>query len=519
MPASIEPPDPATKASSSPSEACDVAANRQPVMHDGLLFSDTDPLAHATLAAPAVPVAPPGVSVIRWLHEGMRSALLLQPRWQRLHAHPLAILVLLAFGVLLTLGVQRLWIVGPASFNWSPLLTGWLLPAATAWVCYALLHRTEAVAATVAPSAAHLFCLLMAQGAWLSALFGLAWAAVAHSGDGGASLMPSAHWALWTGTWIWLGLAQTLTLWRGARRKGQSLLLATILLALAIAESEGERDTMWIADASATASDQRLARLRLTQELMERQPQLLGERLQALQPQRKGVIEIYVLTFAPYAHEDVFRRESALVADVLEQRFDAAGRTLQLINHVHTSTEWPWATPLNLQRAIRHIARLMDRNEDILFIHLTSHGAQDGELSANFWPMSVDAVTPQLLKTWLDEAGVRHRVVSVSACYSGSWIQPLQGDGTLVMTAADAEHTSYGCGRKSELTYFGKAVYDEQLRHATRSFEQAHAAARTLIDEREQQAGKNDGYSNPQIAVGDGVRKQLEKLRRRLEAG
>jgi len=47
------------------------------------------------------------------------------------------------------------------------------------------------------------------------------------------------------------------------------------------------------------------------------------------------------------------------------------------------------------------------------------------------------------------------RVISVSACCSGSWIAPLAGDTALVMTAADADHTSYGCGRRSELTFFG----------------------------------------------------------------
>jgi hypothetical protein len=125
-------------------------------------------------------------------------------------------------------------------------------------------------------------------------------------------------------------------------------------------------------------------------------------------------------------------------------------------------------------------------------------------------------VTPRQLRQWLDEAGIRHRVISVSACYSGSWIEPLRGDDTLVMTASDAEHTSYGCGRHSELTYFGRAVFDEQLRRETRSFEEAHAAARPLIDQREQAAGKTDGYSNPQIAAGEGARRQIGRLLARL---
>jgi hypothetical protein len=85
------------------------------------------------------------------------------------------------------------------------------------------------------------------------------------------------------------------------------------------------------------------------------------------------------------------------------------------------------------------------------------------------------------------------------------------------MTAADALHTSYGCGRKSELTFFGRAMYDEQLRH-THSFEAAHAAVRPLIDQREREAGKTDGYSNPQISVGAAIRGPLLSLEQRLDA-
>ena len=107
----------------------------------------------------------------------------------------------------------------------------------------------------------------------------------------------------------------------------------------------------------------------------------------------------------------------------------------------------------------------------------------------------------------------------MSACYSGSWIEPLASPTTLVMTAADAEHTSYGCGARSELTFFGRALFDEQLR-VTRSFEQAHAAARAAIERREREAGKSDGYSNPQIRVGEGgIRDVLHRLALQIEGG
>jgi hypothetical protein len=74
-------------------------------------------------------------------------------------------------------------------------------------------------------------------------------------------------------------------------------------------------------------------------------------------------------------------------------------------------------------------------------------------------------------------------------------------EGTLVMTATGKDHTSYGCGSLSELTFFGRAVLAEYLRR-TPSFEEAFAAAGPIIKQREIDANKDDGFSNPQIWVG-----------------
>jgi hypothetical protein len=129
----------------------------------------------------------------------------------------------------------------------------------------------------------------------------------------------------------------------------------------------------------------------------------------------------------------------------------------------------------------------------------------------------VDTVSPGELRAALDKAGIKHRVIAISACFSGGWIGPLAGDNTLVMTAADATHTSYGCGRLSQLTFFGRAMFDEQLRK-THSFERAFAAAVPLIQRREVEAGKADGFSNPQISVGAAIQPLLRRLEQRLDA-
>ncbi|MBC7717171.1 MAG: hypothetical protein H7143_09570, partial [Pseudorhodobacter sp.] len=233
--------------------------------------------------------------------------------------------------------------------------------------------------------------------------------------------------------------------------------------------------------------------------------------------QRPGVQEVYGLIYAPYAEQDVFLRESSMVAQLLATRFDAAGRVLQLVNNPSTTSRLPWATPLNLRRAVTALAARMDLENDVLVVYLTSHGASNHRLSSSHGPLHLANIGPADLRAALDEAGIRHRVIAISACYSGGWVAPLAGSDTLVMTAADATHTSYGCGARSELTFFGRAVFDEQLRK-THSFEQAFAAAVPLIRQREQDAGKSDGFSNPQISVGENIRPLLQSLERRLAA-
>jgi hypothetical protein len=257
--------------------------------------------------------------------------------------------------------------------------------------------------------------------------------------------------------------------------------------------------------------------LSLSQETIETQQVVLQRALEHVAPERPGVTDVYGIVFAPYGEEDVFRRESAMVAGVLAQRFDARGRVLQLVNHIDTAETLPWATPLNLKRAIAAVAQRMDREHDLLVVYMTSHGARDFQLAASNPPLQVDTVSPGELRAALDEAGIRHRVIAISACYSGGWVGPLASDSTLVMTAADADHTSYGCGALSELTFFGRALFDEQLRK-THSFERAFAAAVPVIRQREDEAGKQDGFSNPQISVGERLRPVLADLERRLAA-
>lgn len=455
-----------------------------------------------------------GAPLARWLKEGARTAVFMRPRTEGLSAGPTILLSLLVLLVLCGIGLQRWAMEAPVRFDPTAIASGWLTTVLTLGTCWIVMRSRAQSIQTGRPAAsgtATLFGVLLAQELVLALPLGLAYlAALQWAPPTDADAWPEGVWIV---TLLWIALAAAVALWRQAARPGWARLAVVLNAALTVVLP------LWAPPVSYWAAVEQPAPppFVLTQAIVEAQARTLPQALAGLRPGRPGVVDLYAITFAPYAEEDVFSREASLVSELMRTRFDAQQRVVQLQNHARTAADLPWATPLNLQRSIERVAALMNRDEDVLFIHLTSHGARDGRLAASFEPLAVDAVTPQQLVAWLDDAGVRYRVISISACFSGSWVEPLSGPGTLVMTAADAHHTSYGCGRKSTLTFFGRAMYDEQLR-STHSFEAAHAAVRPVIERRERAAGKTDGYSNPQIAVGRAIRGPLHSLEQRLDA-
>lgn len=129
--------------------------------------------------------------------------------------------------------------------------------------------------------------------------------------------------------------------------------------------------------------------------------------------------------------------------------------------------------------------------------------------------MQLAQIRPRDLREALDETGIKWRIVVVSACYSGGFIETIKGPDTMVMTAADAKHTSFGCGDDSDYTYFSRAFFDEALRK-TRSFPEAFALAKEWIRARELREGLDP--SNPQMFLGEALGPKLEQLRQRLAA-
>ena len=208
------------------------------------------------------------------------------------------------------------------------------------------------------------------------------------------------------------------------------------------------------------------------------QRKLLQTEISALQPRRSGAASIYAVGVAGM-DQDVFLKELNGALATLAASLPIKDHIIRLINSHETVATVPLATLPNLTAALHGIAAAMDKNEDVVIVVMTSHGDQTGfalQLPGN----RAAELTPQQVAAALDAEGIKNRVVIVSACYSGIFVPPLMNDDTIVMTAADAKSTSFGCAPEREWTYFGDALFKQSLQPGT-DFQHAFAHARTLI--------------------------------------
>ena len=412
------------------------------------------------------------------------------------------------------IGLGRLQVQGAAVFDAQAWLSGWwmaLLFIVLAW--WALPTNAPRVTSIAAACLVWLLAVLPPEVAYQLYSLALAHRLI----ELPAPWMTWGYWAAYVSVLVWeVAIYIFVVLHFFGRTKKAAVVAACLVVGMALSVTQFNTRS-WQEDYSkSSANEVEKPRLQLTQEVFEEQQALLKATMARVAPQRADRADVYGLVFAPYAAEDVFLRESTMVSSVLRDRFDAGDRIIHLLNNGATTKTHPWATTANLEKSIQALAAKMDLEKDLLVVYLTSHGGSDFKLAASHWPLEIEPLTPQVLKQILDKAGVRNRVVAVSACFAGGWADVLANDNSLIMTAADATHTSYGCGSRSELTFFGRAVFDEQLRK-TRSFEQAFNRAVPIIKQREIDAEKKDGFSNPQIRIGSQIRPLLKALEQRLD--
>ncbi|MBK8631045.1 MAG: peptidase C13 [Sphingomonadales bacterium] len=273
-------------------------------------------------------------------------------------------------------------------------------------------------------------------------------------------------------------------------RSSMALMAAAALFAQALPLGAAPEDEL---DASTTVEQGRTARW------LYDQHQKINASLSALKPQRKGVVDAYVVAIG-LDSDPVFGREAAEAERVLAHRYGAQGRSILLAAGPGAQgKEAASGSPSNLAIVLGGIAARMDPREDVLILYTTSHGSPTNGLAYKDEPFGFGMIGPKRLADMLDGFGIKRRMAIISACYSGIFVPVLANDTSVVVTAASDHTSSFGCVPTNDWTYFGDALINNALRGPV-TLDTAVAQAFARISEWE----KKDTLfpSQPQFSMG-----------------
>ncbi len=233
--------------------------------------------------------------------------------------------------------------------------------------------------------------------------------------------------------------------------------------------------------------------------------------VRSLKPQRKGVVDAYVIVVALDA-DPVFNRAAREVGRVLSRRFGSDGRTIVLAADEGRSKAGAPGSINHLALALAATAEVMDRKEDVLVLYSTSHGHPVGGLVYKDAARGIGGVPPAKLAELIAAPGFRNRLLIIQACYSGQFVAPLSTDRTIVATASSADRPSFGCSAGNDWTLYGHALVNLAMREPQR-LEAQFGRAAELVAEAEQRAGLPP--SNPQLSIGAATAGWLKALEAR----
>lgn len=213
-------------------------------------------------------------------------------------------------------------------------------------------------------------------------------------------------------------------------------------------------------------------------------------------PKALSAPSVRVVAFGLSDASEVFRKEATKSARIVADAFAVATPPIARWNFGgHSGAKFD-----DVRRTLKSVGATM-KSDDILFLILTSHGNRSGAVIASE-ASNDEFLSPARLSSILSVSGIKRRVIVVSACYSGVFADMLADRNTLVITAADSWHTSFGCGDNDEWTYFGEAFFSQALPISS-TLKQAFLYAEQIVYWRE--AWHGYAHSNPQMKGGEAI--------------
>ena len=238
------------------------------------------------------------------------------------------------------------------------------------------------------------------------------------------------------------------------------------------------------------------------------QHHLLNQQIAELKAGDPNKTEFYQLSVAGDGNQEVFRREIQFIDQKFEDEFNVLkSQQITLINSRQTVEQYPMASRTSIRSSLQAISEKMNIEDDILFLYMSSHGSPSFDFSLNQERMTLTDIAAKELKDYLAELPIKWKVIVISACYSGGFIDELKDDHTLIITSASHDKTSFGCADENTFTYFGRAFFKESLT-ANSNFGAAFEQAKALIHKWEEE--QEVTHSEPQIHQPKAI---MEKLK------
>jgi Peptidase C13 family len=227
------------------------------------------------------------------------------------------------------------------------------------------------------------------------------------------------------------------------------------------------------------------------------QPQMIQSTIDEIKSSDNEA-HVYFIGMAPYSGQAVFSREVKASREIFDKHFGTEKRSIVLLNSQEPSEVTPIASATNLKALAAGLKSKINLERDVIVLFITSHGTRD-LLSVDQYPIPFNQITPTDIKQTLEATGARNRLVIISACFSGSFIDDLKDENTAVITAASEDRTSFGCSNERDWTFFTNALFNHGFRKS-RDIKQAFTLASELVKTWE---GKQKlEPSRPQIFLG-----------------
>ncbi len=250
----------------------------------------------------------------------------------------------------------------------------------------------------------------------------------------------------------------------------------------------------------------------LSEKAFYNQSALLNKALEQVQFGEFAQTHWYFLGVAGASYQDVFKFEIERIKEQFDTRFGTFGRSIKLVNNPETINTISIASKTSMDLALHRIGQQMNRESDVLFLYMTSHGLPN-QFEMENAPIDLDDVDPKWLRDTLDKSGIRWKVIVISACYSGSFVSALQSPDTLIITASAADRASFGCSNEADYTYFGRAFFDQAMREQN-TFKGAFKEASETVTKWESAQGFEP--SEPQWVIGKNMELMLPQLEQHL---